>query len=55
LSPLLQAWLRIGDSARRDRHSRSLHRQTVGANDPYFLEVNHELSDQGFFVPQPMT
>src|ERR1700730_10557011 len=22
----------------------------VGANDPYFLEVNHELSDKGFFV-----
>ena len=22
----------------------------VGANDPYFLEVNHELSDNGFFV-----
>src|SRR5471032_407971 len=24
--------------------------QPVGANDPYFLEVNHELSDKGFFV-----
>jgi NADH-quinone oxidoreductase subunit B len=22
----------------------------VGANDPYVLEVNHELSDKGFFV-----
>src|SRR3982750_2909804 len=22
----------------------------VGANDPFFLEVNHELSDKGFFV-----
>ena len=22
----------------------------VGANDPYFLEVSHELSDKGFFV-----
>ena len=22
----------------------------VGASDPYFLEVNHELSDKGFFV-----
>src|SRR6201992_2411357 len=22
----------------------------VGANDPYFLEINHELSDKGFFV-----
>src|SRR5258708_22230893 len=22
----------------------------VGATDPYFLEVNHELSDKGFFV-----
>ena len=22
----------------------------VGANDPYFLEVNHELSEKGFFV-----
>ena len=22
----------------------------VGADDPYFLEVNHELSDKGFFV-----
>ena len=22
----------------------------VGANDPYFLEVNRELSDKGFFV-----
>src|SRR5665647_2557727 len=22
----------------------------VGANDPYFLEVNHELSDKGFFI-----
>src|SRR6516225_205154 len=22
----------------------------IGANDPYFLEVNHELSDKGFFV-----
>src|SRR6266550_4309328 len=22
----------------------------VGAKDPYFLEVNHELSDKGFFV-----
>jgi hypothetical protein len=22
----------------------------VGARDPYFLEVNHELSDKGFFV-----
>src|SRR5258708_39706242 len=22
----------------------------VGANDPHFLEVNHELSDKGFFV-----
>src|ERR1700724_3313125 len=22
----------------------------VGANDPYFLEVNHELSDKGSFV-----
>src|SRR6185312_3435782 len=22
----------------------------VGAHDPYFLEVNHELSDKGFFV-----
>src|SRR5947209_13280115 len=22
----------------------------VGAYDPYFLEVNHELSDKGFFV-----
>ena len=22
----------------------------AGANDPYFLEVNHELSDKGFFV-----
>jgi NADH-quinone oxidoreductase subunit B len=22
----------------------------VGANDPYFAEVNHELSDKGFFV-----
>src|SRR5258708_1568518 len=25
-------------------------RRPVGANDPYFLEVNHELSDKGFFV-----
>ena len=24
--------------------------QPVGANDPYYLEVNHELSDKGFFV-----
>ncbi len=24
--------------------------QPVGARDPYFLEVNHELSDKGFFV-----
>src|SRR3982751_3991960 len=24
--------------------------KTVGANDPYFLEVNHELSDKGLFV-----
>src|SRR4051794_24435810 len=22
----------------------------IGARDPYFLEVNHELSDKGFFV-----
>ena len=22
----------------------------VGAADPYFLEINHELSDKGFFV-----
>jgi NADH-quinone oxidoreductase subunit B len=22
----------------------------VGASDPFFLEVNHELSDKGFFV-----
>lgn len=22
----------------------------IGANDPYFLEVRHELSDKGFFV-----
>ena len=22
----------------------------VGTHDPYFLEVNHELSDKGFFV-----
>ena len=22
----------------------------VGADDPYFLEVNHELSDKGFLV-----
>ena len=22
----------------------------IGATDPYFLEVNHELSDKGFFV-----
>src|SRR3954453_19687100 len=22
----------------------------IGANDPFFLEVNHELSDKGFFV-----
>src|ERR1700761_1936034 len=22
----------------------------IGAGDPYFLEVNHELSDKGFFV-----
>src|SRR5258708_23700509 len=22
----------------------------VGARDPYFLEVNHELSDKGFFI-----
>jgi len=24
--------------------------QPVGADDRYFLEINHELSDKGFFV-----
>ena len=27
----------------------------VGANDPFFREVNHELSDKGFFVTATTT
>jgi len=42
-----QDW--TGGRAGADRYSRS-RRPAAPANDPYFLEVNHELSDKGFFV-----
>jgi NADH-quinone oxidoreductase subunit A len=40
---------------RRDRHSRSAHRQAGRRRRSVFLEVNHELADKGFSSPRPTT